>query len=184
VSNKGQTGDVSSLFKSKDALIITAVRRETIEELITEAMAGALALLEEKKVTNVKRWSSTEYYWDSVSLPTNFICLCAQVLKLSILEEFVFARSVTNVFWQPCSEPLRFEGRTFVCWFVLEHSSTCPHRSNHLVNLLETLAIDSEDREHEAHLLAEALEGQHNANQALWNSRRSECQVLVGRSVL
>lgn len=71
VLHKGQSGgEVSSLFKSlasKDALIITATTRETIEKLIKEAMAGALAAVEERKMTNVNRWSIEECYWDCVS---------------------------------------------------------------------------------------------------------------------
>jgi hypothetical protein len=103
VLNKGQSGDVSSLLKSlasKDALVITAVRRETIEELINEAMAGALALVEEKKFTNIKRWSTDEYYWDCVSRqPTSVICIIMrQVLGLPVLEGFVFFRNAQLYF--------------------------------------------------------------------------------------
>lgn len=40
----------------------------------------------------------------------------------------------------------------------------------------KSAAIDGDDREHEAQLLAKALEGLHNP-------RRSESQVIVGRIV-
>jgi hypothetical protein len=113
VLNKGQSGDVSSLFKSlasKDALIITAVRRETIEELISEAMAGALALVEEKKVTNVKRWSTDEYYWDCVSRQPTSGYLC---------DHDTSARAL-------CSGRLRFVSECSKCILcMLERPSVC-----------------------------------------------------------